>query len=204
MEQQLLITYCYLQDNPDEFYDLVMIEGRAIEGNMSIPVPSHDDLPTDRFMNEVLYRRWLTDVDVKLQEKIDFVRTDARSVLEDYPQYAHYVADYMHSVLHGIHTWSVNLALINMLQTRSKVIKWFSFSTSEKYNSSKENKLKELEIGRDLLGKYLLTPAHWPVIRFHEEDGFDNTVYCKCKHLNEEGHKLFWEKHIKPYLSEYL
>lgn len=206
MQHQFLVTYCYLQDNPDIHYDLVIIEGRAMEANMSIPVPSTDKFSTESFDNEELYHRWLTDITLKRPEELEFTRVDPGDVLDTFPEYAPYVADYLHSVLHGVDTWAVNLAMIKMLEKRANVVKWLTFSTSEKYNFSNldSKPLKELNMGKVLLGDYLLHPSQWPCVDFTLADGFDKDVYCICNHFNEKGHKLFWEVHIKPYIMEYL
>jgi len=151
-EGQLLMVQSYFHDHPDSQFDLCIIEGRSLELNMAIPLPSIEVMqhPTNSDIksqisgigfdylndieNEKIWKygtldkhRWNHQSQYEL---ITHMGPDSDQRLSDYlPWYL----SYMGSALHATHTWGCNVAMITFLERYCQSVQFFAWSSTDLY-----------------------------------------------------------------------
>ena len=178
---QLAALLLYLEQNPEERWDIAILEGRNIEYSMSMVIPQQD---TDGGIIESnkeygTFIPQFRDYQVEKPKKYQHRLLNEKAIQK-------YALSYFNSPLQSIDTYSVNLAILTVLETVSTNVRFFTVdcpSRSHVYDRKWFN---------ILLKKWLIV------------DGTPYTDYCQCRHPNLKGHYHIWKTYIKPNLLEIL
>lgn len=190
-QMQFMATASYFHDNPDAHFDLALVEGRSMETNVSIPTSfTYAELNHGDF-----YKHWLDDHPTKKGDVSTLINADSHFI-EKFPEYQGWYADYVHSLTHATDLWAANYALCSLISKYATVVKWFTFSASMKFVVNPNQ--PQITLGYDIMKDYILEDT-WPWINF---DNMPDDAYCYCKHLNEKGHKIFWDDYIFPRIKK--
>lgn len=192
-QQQLLAVHSYLQMNPDERWDFAIVEGRALETNVSVPSLGLK-YDANKSAYEYNYLRWQTELHATSQlniQNIDPVR------INEYPEWKGYYTDYVFSYHHALDVWSTNYALCSLLDTVTDNVKWFTFNLAKQFKQ--DSTLREMLLGKDLMSNYILDDS-WPSI----STPLGEKYYCHCGHMNLMGHADFWNNHVYPRVKNYI
>jgi hypothetical protein len=212
VQQQFMSVVKYFQDNPDETFDLVIVEGRNIETAVSTPEQEWGEYVTPDYMyakrppkSEDIWRIWLDNPDMSIQKKYHWLPiTPMDPDMRVRPQYMNWYLDYVHSYNHMTDTWSCNYALCNFLQQRSKKVFWYTHNVSQDLTDPDH----EYNVfGKFIMKDFLMDPSSkLPAFVFDLHDGGPMTDedYCECKHLNESGHKKLWNEIIYPLIKDFV
>lgn len=215
--EQYMALASYFKDNPDTYFDLVLVEGRGTEPNMAVPVLEDNATPVEDY--DYLTRdRWFYDSWQDQEYQLTQHNTERRywgrlSPHEIPDQWLdrnnpnHYLVKYMEtyllSDLHHIENLTINYALCKLAKTKSSLVKWFTFTFVEF-----EKKPWVLDMYLDQLGSHIIDRDRFvsnPEISIQSDEwssGNDRDNKCLCGHMNERGHADFWQNRIKPYLQE--
>jgi hypothetical protein len=222
VEQQFQVVWEYFSMNPDQRFDLCIIEGRSIEATVSIPMVKKigrcvDEVDeTDITPNEYVWDSWTDYWRMRSEKRVDdwtkdqfdrFEVMDSRYQEGDEHgmkyMYNPWYADYAHSALHSIHQWSSNIAMIKFLEKYCAHVKWYSFGTSKQFGDPDHEYNK---LGRELLAEYSLFDHNddtlFPQIRWDSSWDRDSGMRCDCEHYNEDGHRRFFYELIKPNIDK--
>lgn len=150
----LWATYNYFLDHPDSKFDLVIIEGRGIENNVSVPVPRIGtyDNPTDSELMKQASNEYY-DIDNIDSRKVwqHFVEDDKRTNKiwvydlihhmsadseERIPKLMEWYVTYAKSALHLVDIWASNVALINLCEQHSENVRFFCWYSDEIHRDS--------------------------------------------------------------------
>jgi len=204
-EGQIDALYSYINCNPNERFDVAIIEGRCMENSIAVPMPF-----TKRggdLNNPQIHESWL-DGNRDIAPYVDRTRPAYSGDIEkDYPNYAGWFVDYCMSMPHIISNWSNNLALCKLAEKICNKVVWFSFSQT---STDQYIELRD-KIGWDWLKDYALfecteqndnkfVTGSFPHLLFKADPDFE--WHCYCKHLNELGYTYLFNDCLKPRLNE--
>jgi len=178
---QLAALLLYLEQNPEERWDIAILEGRNIEYSMSMVIPQQD---TDGGIIEsnkdyTMFIPQFRDYQVEKPKKYQHRLLNEKVIQK-------YALSYFRSPLQSIDTYSINLAILTVLETVSTNVRFFTvdcLSQSHVYDRKWFN---------ILLKKWLIV------------DCTPFTDSCNCGHPNLKGHYHIWKEFIKPNLLEIL
>lgn len=220
---QYMAVAAYFKDHPDAEFDIAMIEGRGTEPNFNTPVPNplkqwnrgYDYLDLNRWMYDRWldpeYRKAIDNMEVELWDRIS--PHDVSDNMYDVKDPDHYLVQllekYTLSDLHHVQNLAFNHALCELVNTRSTITKWFTMQ----FTGHKQVEYI-LPMYLDMLGDFILEKEEFlnnkPETNFfYRVEGLSDTVieselFCKCGHMNEAGHELYWKEIIKPKASEWF
>ena len=208
VQQQFFVVSKFLKDNPELNYDFAIIEGRGLETTISLPgkvVEGYNK--NDPVLDEYYYRRWTVDESKFKSEfntwnyKLEYDEFSAVSSggisQNSFSQYQAYYADYVFSWQHAVDSWSANLALCKLLNSRCDQVKWFTLHNESTENFDLSN---FIDYGETIMSDYILDDT-WPQI---DRTEFEDEYYCACGHFNEMGHEKLWYEYIKPRIQKYI
>lgn len=197
--QQLEVITKYFIDNPDVHFDLAILEGRSMETNSSMP---QEDAEYD---NNTLWQWMLESPDEsEAVYAVDRMTPGETKPNQRTARFLPWYSEYLMSMQHAIDVFSINLAMLNILQRHSDNTRWFCIGA----NSSIPDDHKTYNLGKYMLSEYLFktTPVIdgqsvdlWPALhnpsfyQYREQD-----FKCDCNHMNLRGHKYLWDNLIKP------
>lgn len=180
VQQQFDAINSYLQDHPESYWDLVIIEGRSMNPTVSYPGAKIKNLPKlDIVENKHRYHHWLDGDDAhKSRQYFDFWNQSPHSDINVLQWYDQYVL----SKLHAVDVWCANLALCSLLGRHALHVRWFSLHHSELADA------EHLSLGQHLLAPYLL-PDAWPELSIPRQAEW----LCDCRHFNVKGNQVLWQ-----------
>lgn len=209
VQQQFFTATNYKADNPDQRFNIAIVEGRQMETTVSAPI-MRTKLPLPGFMDENASweenRRWQyyswRDVTNKEKNKIysPFDVMSSRSE-ERIPEYMPYYADYAHSWQHCVDTWSTNYALCNFLETFCDKVVWYTHGASMDLNSFDH---PFQQYGWPLMKRFTLTQEMFMGVREREDHDFTDDDFCACKHFNEQGNRKLWYNKLYPLYKDFI
>jgi len=202
---QLAALTMYLSNNPNELFDLAILEGRATEPNVNIP-DVYKEYGMNYFqLNKETKTLVNTDIikhDVDYSYSVNKFGSIAYSPLQSdatsNKALQQTTSKFVHTVPHSLIVHGINRAILSLLETRAKVVKMWKFASVVDY-ASIEGKW-ETYFFKELSSKWQL--FHDEQRQLHGLSIKDPALLCACRHLNEEGHKYVWQNHIKPALEE--
>jgi hypothetical protein len=207
-QQQLLAVLGYFADNPDEKFDLCIVEGRNLEATVSQPIPEAKNYFTNIQGTNVenQYYFWLDDFHRKTDGKKFIQQIGVMNAYDEtrMPDYMPYYVDYTYSYQHAIDTWSCNLALCEFLNRYCNVVRWHTHSISKSIDNPD---LDIHKIGWALMEPYCENFGAMHYIGFlPETNGLFKKPedYCDCGHFNEKGHRKLWYNVLYPMYKEYV
>jgi len=181
---QLAALLLYLEQNPEERWDIAILEGRNIEYSMSMVIPQEETdggiiEPNKSYMASIpQFRNYYVNHE-RYEKKYSHRLLNERAVQK-------YALSYFNSPLQSIDTYAVNLAILTLLETVSSNVRFFTF------NRPNHPHMYDRKWFNILLKKWLIV------------DGTPYTDYCQCRHPNLKGHYHIWKTYIKPNLLEIL
>jgi len=184
---QLAALLLYLEQNPEERWDIAILEGRNIEYSMSMVIPQEETdggiiEPNKSYMASIpQFRNYYVNHE-RYEKKYSHRLLNERAVQK-------YALSYFNSPLQSIDTYAVNLAILTLLETVSSNVRFFCVGISGKKPHPYDRKWFYM-----LLKKWLIA-THTP---------YPDKDRCKCKHPNRKGHYYIWKTYIKPNLLEIL
>ena len=200
---QFFALSSYFYDNPDQYFDLCIIEGR------------HKEYTVDSAMEEVAfidpkdehftwarenYDHWL-DEDQRLainpMRNRHRSRTVSTSLLKklDKPTrrlYEDYMSVYFESSLQNMHSISHNFSICALAKQRCETVKWFSWP------SHTVDDLDFYNLMQEVLYPYLMMSLY-PTITKNVPQHYK----CECGHLNEHANRHIF-KILKPEIDKIL
>ena len=205
-EHQLDAFYHYMLDSPS-YWDLIIIEGRDPEANVSYPTY----IPTKNQDTKNIWNHWIDDDGDRIK-KFNFINTHNwdNIVISTTKWYK----EYQGSHLHLVNTWAANSALCTLASKYATIVKWFTFGAIT-YPNDIQNKSEQLQ--NMLIGEYCIAdtlPAlqqtysndkHQPQLyknlaRIFDKTPSESDTRCECGHLNKVGHKMLWDLILEPAL----
>lgn len=197
--QQFLALYHYLKDT-DKTWDLILIEGRALDLPMTMPSVDEKvyycDVPSELYYVNVNKSSIGKHIPVQRYGSL----TEQKNRVPD--SYIPYYVDYTESIVHFIDHISINRAMCDIAARYAKMVKFFCMWEIPTF--SDDPKLRQdarmgYELGKDIMGKYLLGDNYQSIPL--PELRSNNNYKCKCHHFNPEGNKIVWGV-IKELLSK--
>ena len=176
-QHQLDAFYHYINDNPNFYWDLIIIEGRDPESFVAYPTY----IPTKNKDSKHLWLHWLSADNDDTITRIKKFNFDVRTA-ED-KQTTSWYKEYVLSDLHLIDVWSVNSALCSLASNYAKVVKWFTFGCFTSVDQ------KSIDLQDTLIGKYCIKNT-LPSL-YHRQDNLDiflpkkgTKTRCYCGHFS--------------------
>jgi len=208
-QQQLDAFYHYINDNPNSYWDLIIIEGRDPESTVAYPSAVAALQGTQQYSKQ-LWSHWLlADKDNVTQAEREGKKFNINNLMLDswLAKKEQWYKEYVWSNLHLIDVWSVNSALCSLASRYAKVVKWFTFGGEISHEEEIKKKSNNLQIM--FIGKYCIKNT-LPALQRRKEKSIKNIFYheqgkgprCLCGHLNELGHKLLWDEILEPGLTD--
>jgi hypothetical protein len=202
-EHQLDAFYHYMLDSPS-YWDLIIIEGRDAEANVSYPTY----VPTKNQDTKNIWNHWIHDEGDRIK-KFNFTNEN-----QENSRTTKWYKEYQGSHLHLVNTWATNSALCTLASKYATIVKWFTFGAIT-YSNDIQNKSEQLQ--NMLIGEYCITdtlPAlqqtfsndkHQPQLyknlaKIFDKKPSESDTRCKCGHLNKVGHKILWDLILEPAL----
>ena len=205
-EHQLDAFYHYMLDNPS-YWDLIIIEGRDPEANVSYPTY----IPTKNQDTKNIWNHWIDDDGDRIK-KFNF--TNSHSWDNIAISTTKWYKEYQGSHLHLVNTWAANSALCTLASKYATIVKWFTFGAIT-YPNDIQNKSEQLQ--NMLIGEYCIAdtlPAlqqtfsndkdqpqlYKNLARIFDKTPSESDTRCECGHLNKVGHKMLWDLILEPAL----
>lgn len=193
-QEQLIVIQKYFEDNPDLKFDLAIIEGRGNELNMPTPYVYENIVDWNRDKNKPnlpYYQWWLDHIpDHMLYQPIsplDYTNLKSKT----YKKYYDYMLDYTQSFKHIVDNWTANLSMCKFLEAYCNKVKWFTLHNQDWGQRSFEY---------DLIKDYLIEDT-WPHYNIFD---YPDEYFCTCRHMNEKGHRYFYDTFIKNVIEKEL
>ncbi|MDA9302712.1 hypothetical protein N8072_00890 [bacterium] len=205
VQQQMIVLTSYLMDNPNERFDLAIVEGRNLETAVSCPTSKFEMENKDPNFSDT-YQSWLdhdtSTIGIAKGNTWQPVTAMDQSERLD-KEYVGYYVDYTFSYQHMVDTWTCNLAICMLLERVSKKVFWFSFNAPGEM--SNPNNPKNV-FGRYLMDKYQADLESSVCLKFNPEQGgpMHPHHYCECNHLNKDGHRELWYKMLYPKFKDFV
>lgn len=215
--QQFIAVSSYFYENPDAYFDLVLLEGRLAEYTVDIPYEQTHWLETDNDpgVNVDLtwfgerYNRFL-DRDVRQGARDNREHQLITSVSPNFTyaiepasrrkMFEGWMAEYMNSDMNFLTAVMGNISIMNIVKKHTKTAKFFCF-----IGNILENEIEELFAYH--MADYIIPDLYPTAINSYDvnQENYPNH-FCPCNHLNNLGiEELAWpklKKHIKRLLED--
>ena len=202
IEDQIDKVHLYSQMNHEKRYDLAIVEGRTMQNSIGAPIQLDDSVDTTPCKEA--YMHW-TDEFKKLNGErpnpLNQINTlYSNHVQKEYKKYGPWFVDYVDSYLQAVQVWSMNLALCTLLDAFCDKVLWYTFNGT--HSVDKFHPLNTM--GYEFLKKYALftQDTYFAGADTGLDEDPDYKYHCYCNHLNELGHKMLFNKILKPRLDE--
>lgn len=194
IHQQFVAVYEYFKDNPNERFDLAILESRSIDTNVTLPIDNsdHQDKKAWEVMQlDTIHQR-------QAYPATGLGRSNVGEMIDnEHKRYAPFFVDYVKSRQHILDNASLVRSFCTFLEKHVSIVRYMVLSSACK---DLDQYGFDLTMGYDLIDDWLIGSREntWPEIKT-KPYGLDDDLYrCKCSHFNILGQRKIWENIVKP------
>lgn len=202
-QQQLETLSTFIKDNPDERFDLVIIEGRSMESNASYPDVNASW--TDWTKGGMNAWQFVKENPEKMGDPpYHTKRKNAGQILEDHATkfYANWFSDYLLSYQHALDTFAINRAMASLASDISDHVRFMALGSTTAFPPDHP----VYDMMEQFMGQYKFKTfkgMQFPALDNGVLFNYNEEKYkCQCHHMNKLGHVTFWNTLVKPEVED--